>query len=347
MKYSILVPVYNVDKYLPACLDSICAQQENDMEIILVDDGSTDNSLNICKAYTQKDERIQLIVQENAGVSAARNKALSAAKGTWVLFVDADDIIDIDTLQRINSLDVSCCDFVIFSKNANTICQSELQIYPIKERERFSLITIGMLQKQSKLSAVPFTSVCGKIFKREFLLKNNIIFDTDLVMGEDLFFNLHVLGSAGNVGLSTYDFYLYRNNFHSASMKKNAVVLQRDKLFQEKLLQFAETYHYEIMKTQGIIYSALNGILVCFHSYFSRFPLLDYRKYRNELVDFLSQEPYRSSLLNLDEYKTSFKKMQFLLLWFIKKKCYLSAALLKKSIFLYKHLKRQRWRSMT
>ena len=92
---SIIVPVYNAAPYLPQCLDSLVNQTYRDIEIICVNDGSTDNSLDILKAYAERDSRILVIHQENQGLSDARNKGLKNARGEWVMFVDSDDWIDI------------------------------------------------------------------------------------------------------------------------------------------------------------------------------------------------------------------------------------------------------------
>ena len=91
---SIIVPVYNVEKYLRECLDSISQLKTVTWEVILVDDGSTDTSGQICDEYAKQDSRFRVIHQKNAGVSAARNAGLDAAKGEWIWFVDSDDIVD-------------------------------------------------------------------------------------------------------------------------------------------------------------------------------------------------------------------------------------------------------------
>lgn len=93
---SVIVPVYNVEKFLSRCLNSILAQTYNNLEVILVDDGSTDNSGKICDDYALKDKRIRVIHKQNGGVSSARNMALSVAKGEYIGFVDSDDYIEND-----------------------------------------------------------------------------------------------------------------------------------------------------------------------------------------------------------------------------------------------------------
>ena len=93
-KVSVIVPVYNAEKYLQECVDSILRQTLADLELILVDDGSTDSSPAICDRYAEQDARVQVIRQANAGLSAARNRGIEVAAGEWVAFVDSDDFID-------------------------------------------------------------------------------------------------------------------------------------------------------------------------------------------------------------------------------------------------------------
>ena len=91
---SVIIPVYNVEKYLPECIESVLKQTHTNLEIILVDDGSPDNSPQICDEYAQKDSRIKVIHKENGGVSSARNEGLKIAKGEWISFIDADDWVE-------------------------------------------------------------------------------------------------------------------------------------------------------------------------------------------------------------------------------------------------------------
>ena len=103
MKVSVIIPVYNVEKYLCKCLDSVVNQTLRDIEIICVDDGSTDSSWEILKEYAQRDDRIKLIHKENGGLSSARNVAMQVAKGDYIGFIDSDDWIDLDFTKIVRS----------------------------------------------------------------------------------------------------------------------------------------------------------------------------------------------------------------------------------------------------
>lgn len=121
-KLSVIVPVYNVENYLPACLDSILCQTYSDFEIILINDGSTDTSGKICKDYAACDPRIRLIQQLNGGLSAARNIGLDHAKGDLIAFIDSDDTIQCDMFEIMatsilkNNADMAVCQFEMYGK---------------------------------------------------------------------------------------------------------------------------------------------------------------------------------------------------------------------------------------
>ena len=96
---SIIIPIYNVEKYLEKCLDSILNQTYKNLEIILIDDGSTDNSPNICNSYCEKDKRIKIIHKNNEGVSSARNKGIELSKGKYIVFIDSDDYVSNEHIE--------------------------------------------------------------------------------------------------------------------------------------------------------------------------------------------------------------------------------------------------------
>jgi len=120
---SIIVPIYNVEIYLEKCLNSIINQTYKNIEILLINDGSSDNSLRICKKYQKKDKRIVLINKKNGGLSSARNAGIDKASGNYLLFIDSDDYIEIDMIEKLynniksNNADISICNFFITKKN--------------------------------------------------------------------------------------------------------------------------------------------------------------------------------------------------------------------------------------
>lgn len=109
---SLIIPIFNAEKTLQRCLDSVRQQTYSNLEVILIDDGSTDGSRNICMSYTKRDSRLRYLYQPNAGVSAARNLGLDAATGTYVAFLDSDDWLSPDYLARLHTA-MSDCDLIV------------------------------------------------------------------------------------------------------------------------------------------------------------------------------------------------------------------------------------------
>jgi glycosyltransferase involved in cell wall biosynthesis len=114
---SVVIPVYNVERFLPECIDTVLGQSYSHLEVILVDDGSTDSSGALCDRYAEQDARVQVIHQENAGVSAVRNRGLDAATGVYVYFLDSDDYIRTDAIEQLlQKADSDCLDVVFFDR---------------------------------------------------------------------------------------------------------------------------------------------------------------------------------------------------------------------------------------
>ena len=181
---SIIVPVYNADQYLNKCIDSLINMYVSDIEIILVDDGSTDKSGEICDEYAQKDDRIHVIHKENGGVSAARNLGVSIASGYWVVFVDSDDYVD-----KYIFKDLLNCDDL--NNESLGIQQAALvhgngKIHPWPSLLKSSVINLNSVSDWDLLDDVLFCGTpWGKLFCRDVIIKNRINFQEDLSLHED------------------------------------------------------------------------------------------------------------------------------------------------------------------
>lgn len=180
---SIIVPVYNIEKYLDKCIDSIVNQTYQNLEIILIDDGSTDNSWKKCDEWAEKDKRIKVIHKENGGVSSARNVGLEIAKGKYIGFVDSDDYIEKSMYEimykeiKKSNIDLVICDYqrVSFENKAENDLVSE---YSVEVFDK-----LRMLQ-----NFYPYFGVVWScLFVKEKL--ENIKFDEDMYVGEDLKFD--------------------------------------------------------------------------------------------------------------------------------------------------------------
>lgn len=199
---SIIVPVYNVEAYLPQCLDSLIHQTYNDIEIICVNDGSKDRSLEILKKYANKDRRIKLISRENKGISISRNEALNIAAGEYVMFVDSDDWIEENTCQNVlETLVGNDVDLVIWSYIREYDSKS-LPIFLYQTQQSWdddiSLLTRRFIGPVKDELACPqkldsYGTVWGKIYKRSIIEQNKPIrfIDTKLISTcEDILFNI-------------------------------------------------------------------------------------------------------------------------------------------------------------
>ncbi|MCL2283794.1 MAG: glycosyltransferase [Fibromonadales bacterium] len=203
---SIIIPVYNTEKYLSECLKSVLSQTYNSFELILVNDGSNDNSEFICKDFQNRDSRIKYIFQENAGANRARENGVKNACGEWIMFVDADDTIEQNALQILidNSLDV---DIVI----AELDVRWKSEFYGKMLAKQYTSLLL-----KRKINPGPV----AKLFKR-FLFEDNI-FDIPkrIILGEDLIMNVRLAENANKVKSIEHSIYHYRQVEESISHRK-------------------------------------------------------------------------------------------------------------------------------
>jgi len=184
---SVIVPVYNAEKFIDRCIKSILNQNYNDFEIILVDDGSPDKCPKICDEWAEKDERIKVIHKINGGVSSARNTGLKVAKGEFVTFVDSDDTLYDCALLNMNNLMDSETDFVICSHNDVKI--ENVLVKPYIENVKTYTANEIKTDKFIEFDETVWWP-WGKLFRMSIIKKNNLEFDTNISFGEDHIFNL-------------------------------------------------------------------------------------------------------------------------------------------------------------
>lgn len=206
---SILVPVYNVQEYLTDCLDSILSQTYNNLQIVLIDDGSKDNSLKICIDYALRDSRIEVYHQENQGVASTRNNLLEKVKGDYVLFVDADDWIELDMVEYL-------LDLAIEHKADIVMCGL------IKDNDNPTLGEIKILELNRTSSIRDFLrhqyfngSLANKLIRAS--LVKGVNFKPYVSYGEDALFCWSILQSVTNVVVTNNMLYHYRMNDDSIS----------------------------------------------------------------------------------------------------------------------------------
>ena len=210
MKYSVIIPVYNVENYLSRCIDSLLAQNYVDLEILLIDNGSKDQSGQICEDYATQFSNITAYHIPNKGVGSARNFGLSKAKGEFICFVDADDYLVGNLFSDVESQLDSQLDLLVFSyynsieKNLSEINRSE-KILPTEGKKDKSDF-IGLFQ-ELWLTDMMYT-VWNKIYRKEFLEEHQIVFES-YELGEDVRFNLNVYQHVNAVLLVKSCYYVY------------------------------------------------------------------------------------------------------------------------------------------
>lgn len=203
-QFSLIIPVYNTEKYLKTCLDSIINQSFDDYEIILVDDGSNDKSLEICKNYAFKDKRIKFIHQNNSGVSIARNIGLKIASGKYIWFIDSDDnIMDYSLSDLNNIVKKKGYDIIVFNTDIDETYKSDNNSLD------------SFFRKYYFTYKLEFSS-WNKLYRREFLLQNHIIFDFREKIGEDLLFNIFCYSNMKRLKFVNKTYYNYKKRVNSA-----------------------------------------------------------------------------------------------------------------------------------
>lgn len=232
---SVIVPVFNSSEYLSACIESICAQAYSDLEIILVDDGSTDGSGAICDAVASKDMRIKVIHQANQGLSGARNAGLSRAKGEYVAFVDSDDTIApqmyYQMMKHVDSADIIICGC---QKVAHKEDVKSTSLTPFKTVLSYDELWEEVFGKLNN-------SACNKIYKRSIIGRD--FFPVGLLYGEDLLFNLSYISKCKNGVMLDRQYYHYFQRVNSITRSSFQPRRFLEISAKDKAREFVERYY--------------------------------------------------------------------------------------------------------
>lgn len=227
-KATIVVPVYNSSRSIQRCLDSLLAQSERSIQVVCVNDGSTDDSLNVLHRIAQADDRVLVIDQENAGVSCARNAGIDAAEGETVFFVDADDYIDTQTVERvlhaIESADAEAAVFGGVCEPADAASKRVQQLMSPKAG------TFGARDPQLLFHSNAQPYACRAAFSRELLNRESIRFAPGLALGEDVVFQFAAYALARKTVVMPDKFYHYVMESDSATHEFNSDEARAKKL---------------------------------------------------------------------------------------------------------------------
>jgi len=311
---SIIIPVYNVEKYIDKCLQSVSDQDipKNEYEILVIDDGSTDNSPEIIRAYSKKYDNIKIATKENGGVSSARNTGLNMAQGKYILFVDSDDMIKENSLSKV----------LYFAENCNPdLLQFECNI--IRNDAKYSepaccSAPTLFSDKEAYLKTCIFTKKIWHIemwrflFKKSLLDNNRIRFNQEICMGEDQLFTIEAISRAGKIAYSPEIIYRYlvrsgstMNSFsykHAVSQLKSAFEIKKILEANKNIGKF-EVLFYQRFINIFVIYQYIDRI---FSDASIKDPVKiikkDIQTYSFKKLYFIPQ--YKSGLLNILVYNT-------------------------------------------
>ena len=283
-KISVIVPVYNVEKFIRRCLDSIINQTMKDLEIILVDDGSTDNSGVICDEYAKLDNRITVIHKENGGVSSARNRGLDVATGEWIAFVDSDDYIEEDMYEVLyktateKNVDICACFFkylTVENKILFNPTQEQLDMNGKYNSKEF----LELIYKDEYMNGICVSS-WNKIYKKNVF--RNLRFKTKICEDDELANNLYIKDI--DIFLLNDGGYIYVQNINSLSNTK----------FSEKNLVFIDILYdrltiLENKKMYGLYEDTVKLFCNITIEYYFKFNSKDKWNYKNMYKNVLKQ----------------------------------------------------------
>ncbi|MDQ0242561.1 glycosyltransferase involved in cell wall biosynthesis [Bacillus fengqiuensis] len=292
-KISVIIPVYNVEPYLERCLNTICGQSYKNLEIILVDDGSSDSSLLICKKFSHIDSRIKVIHQSNQGVSAARNKGLDEATGNYIAFVDSDDYIHPEMYERLYSLlkkhdaDMSAC-FIRGCWDSN-YTEPPRDDIAIRVYDKFGAIKT-VFDPKYEINGVGVV-VTNRLYKKN--LFNNLLFSTRFKRGEDEQIICYLMKRVSKFVITDERLYYYFNRPESLVHRKSTEVqnirehLDLLDMYNERLSLFREEEFNDIYNT--CFSNMMNLVITAFFS-------INDRKVKKSLV-----KKYRSHFNEFSE----------------------------------------------
>lgn len=233
-KVSVILPIYNVEKYLKNCIESLTNQTYENLEIILVDDGSTDNSGNICDEIEKTDERIKVIHKQNGGLAAARNTGYLEATGTYLMYIDSDDIVKKDVVKKcVEAIEKENSDVVIFgyekvdeAGNIIETCKWENATYTNEQM-------LGKLY--DSIQEMSFGYAWNKLYRKSVIDESKILGDAKVIDREDLIYNLELLNYWEKITYIDYVGYGYLQRSTSLLHNSNLARLNGIEYFVEKI----------------------------------------------------------------------------------------------------------------
>lgn len=260
---SIIIPCYNIAQHLPTCIQSVLLQTFTDFELLLINDGSTDTTLQICEQFAANDSRIKVFTHQNKGVSYTRNRGIKEAKGEYIMFVDGDDYVERDYIEKhLIDLEENCITLSGFLNEKNGV---------ITKNYNFKRILAGAdvktIQKNDILQLLKHDALstpCCKLYSLKVIQKENIFFDEGVSYQEDLLFNIAYFSYFNKYKLINYFGYHYVAHDTSSTTRYHVNFDHTNKLFKALVVFVSNSYEKEILK-ELILQTLLRKISNIFH----------------------------------------------------------------------------------
>lgn len=319
IKVSVVVPVYNAEKYLAKSIESMLSQSLKEIELILVNDGSKDKSLAICEEYAKRDSRIIVINKRNEGACIARNTGISIAKGKYIQLVDADDYIENNMLEeqynlgeKTNAEVVMCgMKFDVHKKNEQVVTsEAHYKDMVLNSQEEIKLIFMDLFDN------LLFNYTHNKLYNREFLKKNNLKFIEWLPIDQDTNFNIDVFKVLNKLTISTKSYYHYVKTFEETIVtryhanKFKVRIFRYDRL--KELLESWGIYNDENKKKLASMY--IHHVIECFEIYNHKKCDLNNKEKKKEIEKILNTKQVKECMNILDNTNSKYTRLVYKLM---------------------------------
>lgn len=280
---SVIIPAYNVETFLVQCLENLLFQSYHNLEVIVIDDGSTDNTADLARRFTD----VKYLYQNNQGVSVARNAGIDAASGEYIHFMDADDLVNLDFYEKMAEAaiaadaDMACCGF-------------EFERFPSQSQKIEHTLLVSTTEDKILHTNIASYGACWRyIFKTSFLKKNKLYFEAGRISAEDRMFSLQAVYYANRIVLVPDAVYYYKNRKNSVTVSKSTEIVRKrheDRRYANKFMEnFAQNHGFELgnkMQSKEIQFALLGLPLISkkiFHPgkikwYFLGIPLFQKRE---------------------------------------------------------------------
>lgn len=334
-KVSIIIPVYNVEPYLRQCIDSVRSQTLKEIEIILIDDGSTDECPKMCEQFADEDNRIQVVHQKNAGVSVASNIGIKMATADWLMFVDSDDWLEDNMVEVLHNQAVN--------SGADIVCASYYKNYPkqqvevklnrgdegeylVSENLEF-LLGCCVMYYRSK-TPIAFSAPWGKIYKKSIIC-NKYFFPDGLKKGQDIIFNLYAIQNAEKVYILDTALYHYRlrqgSLMHTIGFDEEEIIYRR---YNSELYKFMEKFQLQNCFQIYCDYAVIHGVLEILKAYGAVISNMnEFQKAAWSLKRF-TEEPNCSKAIKSTQIFSILNRRRGFLLFLLKRHMYKTAVMI-------------------